>query len=122
MLLVVFRARAHMDVIEESAVIGEELKAIAQSMPGFVDYKEFAAEDGEFVTIVMFEDAESLRAWREHPRHREAIRLGYERWMSSYDISVCEVKRRYTRDERVKAVAAGAPTPGSVPVWDHTGG
>src|SRR5262245_56884153 len=115
MILVVFRARAHMDVIEESAAIGEELKALARSTPGFVDYKEFAAEDGEFVTIVTFEDAESLRAWREHSRHREAIRLGYERWMSSYDISVCEVKRRYTRDDRAKAVAAGAPTPGAVP-------
>jgi heme-degrading monooxygenase HmoA len=119
MLLVVFRARAHMDVIEESAAIGEELKAIAQSMPGFVDYKEYAAEDGEFVTIVMFEDAAALRAWREHPRHREAITLGYDRWMSSYDIAVCEVQRRYTRDERVKAVAGGAPVPGSLPVWDY---
>ncbi len=50
----------------------------------------------------MFEDAAALRAWRERPRHRQTIRLGYDRWMSSYDSAVCEMQRRYTRDERVK--------------------
>jgi heme-degrading monooxygenase HmoA len=118
MILVVFRSRVRTELFEEIAAFDSELRALAKATPGFVDYKDFAAEDGEFVTLVRFTDADSLRAWRENPRHREAIRLGFERWMSSYDISVCDVQRHYTRDDRVEAIAAGAPVPGSVPVWD----
>ena len=119
MILVVFRGRVRAELVGEMAAFDGELKVAAKAIPGFIEYKEFASEDGEFATIVTFEDAESLRMWREHPRHREAIRLGYERWMSSYDISVCEVQRHYTRDDRAKAVAEGAPIPGSVMIWDH---
>jgi hypothetical protein len=33
-------------------------------MPGYIDY---AAEDGESVSVIEFESLETLQAWREHP-------------------------------------------------------
>lgn len=119
MILVVFRSRVNMDLVEEMAPFSE-LQAVARAIPGFIEYREYAADDGEFLTLVTFADSEALRQWREHPRHREAIRLGYERWMSSYDICVCEVQRHYTRDDRAGSVASGGAVPGSVEVWDST--
>jgi heme-degrading monooxygenase HmoA len=116
MMMVVFRSRVRTDFAGEIGPMDKELRDA--TMPGFIEYKEYAAQDGEYLTIALFQDAQSLQAWREHPRHREAIKLGYERWMASYDISICEVTRRYSRDDRAKGVADGAPIPGSVTVWD----
>jgi heme-degrading monooxygenase HmoA len=107
MILVVFRSRIRTDHIDEIIAMDGEMKELVRTMPGFIDYKEYGAEDGEVLNIAMFQDAVSLRAWRDHPRHREAMALGYDRWMSSYDIAVCEVNRRYTRDDRTDAMARG---------------
>ena len=64
--------------------------ASTRSMPGFVETKTFTAEDGERATIVTFADPDSHRAWREHPRHREAKRHGAESYYSEYSIAVGE--------------------------------
>jgi heme-degrading monooxygenase HmoA len=66
---------------------------VAESMPGFVSYKVFAADDGERCTIVEFGSFEDLRAWREHPEHREAMRAGRDRFYSEYTLQVCEPAR-----------------------------
>lgn len=34
--------------------------------------------------------------WREHPEHREAQRLGRERWFREYRITVCDAVRDYS--------------------------
>jgi len=45
---------------------------LASSMPGYIAHKGFAAEDSERCTVVEFESEEAQRAWRMHPKHREA--------------------------------------------------
>ena len=40
---------------------------LAASMPGFLLYQDFAASDGEFLTLVEFDTAEHLAVWRMHP-------------------------------------------------------
>ena len=49
-------------------------------MPGFIDVKSFKADDGERLTVVWWENEETLKAWREQARHRVAQRTGRERW------------------------------------------
>lgn len=71
---------------EELAVVAE----LARSMPGFVETKTFVAEDGERCTVVTFADAPSHRAWRDHPRHREAQRHGISDYYAQYSIAVGE--------------------------------
>ncbi|MBT9254645.1 antibiotic biosynthesis monooxygenase [Phycicoccus sp. MAQZ13P-2] len=71
---------------DELAVVA----GLARSMPGFVETKTFVAEDGERATIVTFADAASHRAWRDHPRHREAQRHGIDEYYSEYSIAVGE--------------------------------
>ncbi len=86
MILVVFRTRVRTELIEEIISMDAEMKALVQAMPGFIECREYMAEDGEALTLAAFADAASLQAWRDHPRHREAMALGYDRWMSSYEI------------------------------------
>jgi heme-degrading monooxygenase HmoA len=38
----------------------------------------------------------TAQAWRAHPEHREAQRLGRERWFTEYRITVCDTVRDYS--------------------------
>jgi heme-degrading monooxygenase HmoA len=69
---------------------------LAAAMPGYVSYSQYASADGEEVAVVEFESHETAAAWRAHPEHREAQRLGRERWFSEYRITVCDVARDYS--------------------------
>jgi len=75
--------------------------------PIYIAHKGFRADDGERVTIVEFEHEEGQRAWRTHPEHIEAQKLGRSKYYEMYDIKVCNVTydQHY---ERKKESAAGA--------------
>ncbi|NIY69351.1 hypothetical protein [Streptomyces malaysiensis] len=45
--------------------------------------------------MVWWRDRESLRRWREDPRHRQAQHLGQQRWYRHYEIQVAELVREY---------------------------
>jgi hypothetical protein len=53
-------------------------------------YKSFASGDGERCSIIEFDSSEHLRAWREHPEHRQAQQLGRERFYAEYSLYVAE--------------------------------
>ena len=65
----------------------------ARAMPGFVEFKSFSAEDGERLSVIWWQDEETLAAWRNHPRHRIAQQAGRTKWYSEYRIEVAEVQR-----------------------------
>ena len=94
MIVVLFRSKlvptASTNGYDEMA---EEMDDLARTMPGFVDVKSFKAEDGERLTVVWWQDEETLRAWREQARHRVAQRTGRERWYEYYRLDVAEVIR-----------------------------
>lgn len=96
MVVTVFRSRlrASVDATELEAV-GTRMFEIASHMPGFVSYKDFAAEDGEFVSVVEFESLATLEAWREQAEHRVAQQRGREAFFAEYHIQVCETVRDY---------------------------
>ena len=94
MIVVLFRSQlvpaASTDDYDEMA---QEMDDLARTMPGFIDVKSFKAEDGERLTVVWWQDEETLRAWREQARHRVAQRTGRERWYEYYRMDVAEVIR-----------------------------
>lgn len=58
-------------------------------MPGFLDFKTFAAKDGERASLVAFDRLAHLDTWRDDPVHRLAQRWGREAFHAEYTISVC---------------------------------
>ena len=71
---------------------------LASGMPGFVEAKSFAADDGERVTIVTFDSWEHHDAWKHHVEHADAQRLGRSTFSDEYRLQVCElVKEREFR-------------------------
>ena len=87
-VVTVFRNRLREPAREAYAAELEVVSELARSMPGFVETKTFVADDGERATIVTFADADAHRAWRDHPRHREAQRRGISDYYTEYSIAV----------------------------------
>jgi heme-degrading monooxygenase HmoA len=95
-VITVFRSRLVPGVEAEYESLAEEISALAQTMPGYIEEKTFAAHDGERVTIVLFADRKSHDAWRDHDRHREAQVVGITKLYAEYSVYSAEVD--YHRD------------------------
>lgn len=95
MVITIFRSRLRPEHQEAYQQTAERMHELAQKMPGFVSIKTFNAPDGERVSIVEFESEAAHDAWRRHPEHQEAQRLGRELFYSEFQIQVCKVERAY---------------------------
>jgi heme-degrading monooxygenase HmoA len=94
-IAVIFRNRVvpGAAVAEEYEKLSARMRELAEAMPGFLGIKSYVADDGENVSISRFESEAALSAWREHPEHREAQRIGRERIYAMYAIEVTSVIR-----------------------------
>jgi heme-degrading monooxygenase HmoA len=90
-VLTVFRSRLRADGVEAYAPHARRMSELARSMPGYVEHKAFTADDGERVTVVVFADEASHRAWRDHPEHRAAQQEGVRYYYDAYSIAVGEI-------------------------------
>jgi heme-degrading monooxygenase HmoA len=99
MIVVLFRSKL-VDAATGYDEIAEEMEALVKTMPGFIDVKAYLADDGERLTVVRWENAETMRMWREHERHRVAQRMGREKYYSYYNMEVAEVVREKTFERR----------------------
>lgn len=93
MLIVTFRSRLTTTDPEGYAAMDATLSELVKDAPGFIAVKSYRADDGERLTLVWWQDAETLRAWRELPVHREAQRTGRAKWYEWYEMEVAEVVR-----------------------------
>jgi heme-degrading monooxygenase HmoA len=63
----------------------------------------FWSDDGERVTIVEFEHEEGQAAWRMHPEHLEAQKLGRTKYYEMYDIKVAQVTYHRHHERKIEA-------------------
>ncbi len=98
MVSVIFRSRLRDEGAAEYAELAPKMVELARTMPGFVSFERFTADDGERLSLIAFESLEDVKAWREHPEHRAAQQLGRERFYSEYTITVAEQVRSYSFD------------------------
>jgi heme-degrading monooxygenase HmoA len=95
MIVTIFRSRLRPENQEAYEAMASRMHALAQQMPGFISIKTFTAPDGERVSIVEFDSEAHHNAWRIHPEHRQAQRLGRELFYSEFQIQVATVERCY---------------------------
>jgi heme-degrading monooxygenase HmoA len=93
--ITVFRSRLRDDVPDRYSDLAAELRECAEQLPGFVEFKQFVADDGERLTLVTFDTAEHEAAWRDDAEHRAAQEEGRSSFYVEYDVAVCEVQRRH---------------------------
>jgi len=111
MVVVVFRITHRTDLpISEYEETAGRMVELVSSMPGFLGMDYAALEGGELL-IARFESHEALAAWRNHPEHQEAQRLGRERFFASYRIEVCDSVRAYEFDASAEATSQQEAVP-----------
>ena len=91
--VIVFRSRLRPGVEAEYGAHADQMYELARTMPGMLSARDYAADDGERVSIIEFDSAENLRRWREHPDHVRAQDRGRLEWYSFYSIQICIVER-----------------------------
>jgi heme-degrading monooxygenase HmoA len=99
MVVVVFRSRLSAEAGDDYSEMAAEMLATAKEMPGFVEFKSFKSDDGERVSLVYWQDHETMSAWRNHPRHRIAQSNGRAKWYSQFRLEVADIVRE-TKFER----------------------
>jgi heme-degrading monooxygenase HmoA len=97
-VVTVFRSSLLEEPDERYEALNVELGRRAHELGGLVDLKSFVADDGERVTLVTFEDAESHARWATDPGHRRAQQLGRSSVYASYSIQVASCTRVATFD------------------------
>ena len=95
--ITVFRSRLRDDMsAARYRTVAAALERRAAELPGFVEFKEFIAADGERLALVTFASDDKEAAWRDDPGHRAAQAEGRDAFYSEYDVAVCSVQRRST--------------------------
>ncbi|MEO8026636.1 MAG: antibiotic biosynthesis monooxygenase [Bryobacteraceae bacterium] len=93
MIIVLFRSRLTPETGDDYAEMSAEMDRLARSSPGFVDVKSYKAEDGERLTLVWWQDEETLQIWRQNVRHLVAQKTGREKWYEYYKSEVATIIR-----------------------------
>jgi heme-degrading monooxygenase HmoA len=100
MIVTVFRSRVKPEALQEYVEWATRMSALAREMPGYISHKGFVAEDGEKVTIVEFDSAETQRTWSLHAAHVEAKKKGRSEFYLDYRVQVCSLVRETAYPQR----------------------
>lgn len=85
--------------------IAAALKPELEKIDGFISVERFQslAAEGKILSLSFWRDAEAVKRWREHDRHRRAQLKGRNEVFADYRISVVEVVRQYGMFDRTQA-------------------
>ena len=73
--------------------MAEHMLELAAQQPGFLGVE--SARETVGITVSYWSDLESIKRWKNHVEHREAQKLGYEQWYSSFKTRISKVERDY---------------------------
>lgn len=103
MYAVIFSANAK-SLDEEYLVVANRMREIAKQKYGCIDFVAVTEGDRE-VAISYWPNTESIEAWKNDPEHKEAQRLGREKWYSEYKVQVVKVEREYQQQPKYTSTA-----------------
>lgn len=73
--------------------MADRMLELAESQPGFLGVE--SAREGLGITVSYWECLESISEWKRNAEHREAQRLGRQKWYSHFRVRVAKVEREY---------------------------
>lgn len=82
------------DVDEGYGEVAMRMVELAEKQPGYLGYE--SARDGVGITISYWSDLDAIKQWKQQAEHREAQRLGREKWYSAFTIRIAKVEREYS--------------------------
>jgi heme-degrading monooxygenase HmoA/ketosteroid isomerase-like protein len=91
--VIVFRSRLRDGVADDYNRHAEAMYDRATKMKGFVDAKDFTADDGERLALIEWDSPDNLAIWRDDESHRAAQQMGRDRYYTEYRIQICSELR-----------------------------
>ncbi|MEL4387703.1 antibiotic biosynthesis monooxygenase family protein [Shewanella xiamenensis] len=73
--------------------MADRMIELASKQPGFLGVESAREDVG--ITVSYWSDLESIRLWKANAEHREAQRLGHQKWYSSFKTRISKVERDY---------------------------
>lgn len=73
--------------------MAQKMLALASKQPGFLGVE--SAKEDLGITVSYWSDLESIKNWKAVMDHREAQRLGREKWYAKYKTRISLVERDY---------------------------
>lgn len=95
MIVVLFWSRLTSEAGDDYSAMAAEMVERATRTPGFVDFKSFAAKDGERLSVIHWQDEATMQLWANDERHRLAQKLGREKWYQYFRLEVAQVSRAW---------------------------
>ena len=94
MYVVIFRAKVRA-LDEEYSKVALRMRELALSQFGCLEFHA-VMEGRDEVALSYWPNEEAIHAWKSHPEHILAQRIGRERWYESYSVQVAAVRREYS--------------------------
>ena len=82
------------DVDEGYGEMAERMLELAAQQSGYLGYE--SARDNIGITISYWSDLNAIKHWMQQAEHREAQRLGRDKWYSAFTIRIAKVEREYS--------------------------
>ncbi|MHC4876998.1 MAG: antibiotic biosynthesis monooxygenase family protein [Planctomycetota bacterium] len=83
---------------EQYDAMATRMVELAGQQPGFLGIECVRDSDGSGITVSYWQDLESIKAWKNVAEHREAQRLGREKWYRSFRLRICRIEDEYSFD------------------------
>ncbi len=84
--------------------MAKELKEILSGFDGFLGAESLRRDDGFGVTISYWDSLESIKRWKNNPKHLEAQEKGKKIWYQEYKIRIAKVKREYGFESKKREI------------------
>ncbi len=81
------------DIDEGYAAMAEKMVSLAAEQPGYLGVESAREEVG--ITVSYWRDLDSIKNWKAVIDHREAQKLGREKWYANYKTRIAKVERDY---------------------------
>lgn len=78
------------------AAMATRMVELAAEQPGFLGLE--SARESVGITVSYWRDLAAIAAWKANAEHREAQRLGRERWYGGFRLRIAKVERDYGLD------------------------
>ena len=81
------------DIDEGYDDTAQKMLDLAADQPGFLGAE--SAREALGITVSYWRDLDSIKNWKAVGEHREAQKLGREKWYASFKIRISKVERDY---------------------------
>lgn len=81
------------DKLDDYIETANRMEELAKQQKGYLGMESARSEIG--ITVSYWQTLEDITTWKNNIEHKEARKLGKEKWYKQYQLRICKVEREY---------------------------